>query len=82
MDDIVDPLFNEGKWEIKNDSLFLQGQGYSKIKKISDTVYLMPDLFLLDVTDKFDVTGSNCDSLNAQFKGGYVDSAKTILNYR
>lgn len=80
--DVIYPLVEEGKWEIKNDSLFLQGKGFSKIKKVSDTVYLWPGTYLLDVTDKFDVTGCNCDSLTAQFKGGYVDSIKTILNYK
>lgn len=81
-DDVVYPLTNHGKWEIRYDSLFLQGNGFSTVKVVSDTVFLRPDAFLLDQTDKFNIENCDCDSLIAQFKGGAIDSIKTILNYK
>lgn len=80
--DVVYSLTEHGKWEIKKDSLFLQGTGFSTIKRISDTVFLRPDAFLLDETDKFHIMNCDCDSLIAQFKGGTIDSMKTLLNYK
>jgi len=67
---------------IKDDSLYLQGSVFSNVKKVSDTVYLRPDAFLLDATNKFNIGNCNCDSLIAQFKGGTLDSMKTLLNYK
>jgi hypothetical protein len=80
--DVVDPLTEHGIWEIKEDSLLLQGRAYSKITIISDTVYIRPNVFLLDQTDKFNIENCDCDSLVAQFKGGNIDSIKTLLNYK
>lgn len=80
--DVVYPLTEHGEWEIKKDALFLQGKGFSTIKRISDTVFLRPDAFLLDETDKFQIMNCDCDSLDVQFKGGMIDSMKTLLNYK
>jgi hypothetical protein len=80
--DVVYPLTNYGTWEVRYDSLILQGENFSTIKRISDTIFLRPDAFLLDQTDKFNIENCDCDSLIAQFKGGQVDSIQTILNYQ
>lgn len=80
--DVVYPLTEHGTWEIKKDSLFLQGKGFSTIKRISDTVFLRPGAFFLDQTAKFHIINCDCDSLVAQFKGGTIDSMKTLLTYK
>jgi hypothetical protein len=80
--DVIYPLIELGSWEIKYDSLFLQDKGFSPIKKVTDTIFLRPDAFLLDQTDKFHIENCDCDSFVAQFKGGVIDSIKTVLNYK
>ena len=80
--DVIDLLTEHGKWEIKGDTLFLQGTFYSKIKNTLDTIYLQHNVFLLDQTGKFNISNCNCDSLIAQFKGGKIDSITTLLNYK
>ncbi|MDX2282358.1 MAG: hypothetical protein NW218_22395 [Saprospiraceae bacterium] len=80
--DVVYPLTDHGKWEVRHDSLILQGENFSAIKRVSDTIFLRPDAFLLDQTEKFNIANCNCDSLVAQFKGGNIDSVRTILNYK
>lgn len=80
--DVIDPLTEHGVWEVKGDSFYLQGNAYSKIKKTSDTVYLRPNVFLIDQTDKFNIDNCDCDRLVALFKGGNIDSVQTILNYK
>jgi len=80
--DVVYPLTNHGTWEVRYDSLFLQGKNFSTIKRVSDTIFLISDAFLLDQTDNFNIDDCDCDSLVAQFKGGQVDSIQTILNYQ
>lgn len=80
--DVAYPLTEHGEWRIKKNALFLQGKGFSTIKRISDTVFLRPGVFLLDQTDKFHIVNCDCDSLDAQFKGGMIDSMKTLLNYK
>jgi hypothetical protein len=80
--DVVYALTEHGNWEVRYDSLILQGKGFSTIKRMSDTIFLRPDAFLLDLTDKFNIENCDCDSLVAQFKGGQVDSIKTIMNYQ
>ncbi|HOY07024.1 MAG TPA: hypothetical protein PLO67_16570 [Saprospiraceae bacterium] len=80
--DVIDPLTEYGEWEIKNDSLFLQGKSYSEIKNTFDTVYIRSNVFLMDETHKFQITNCNCDNLVAQFKGGVIDSIQTLLNYK
>jgi hypothetical protein len=80
--DVVYPLTNHGTWEVRHDSLILQGEKFSAIKRVSDTIFLRPDAFLLDQTEKFNIANCNCDSLVARFKGGNIDSVQTILNYK
>jgi hypothetical protein len=80
--DVLYPLIEFGRWEIKHDSLILQGKGFSSIKRIADTIILRPDAYLLDQTNKFNIDNCDCDSLVAQFKGGAIDSIKTVLNYK
>jgi len=80
--DVVYSLTEHGRWEIKSDSLYLQDKNFSAIIKVSDTVYLRPNSFLIDATDKFNIENCDCDNIIAQFKGGNIDSIKTLLNYK
>ncbi len=80
--DVAYPVIEHGQWSLRHDSLWLQGRSFSTFAVHADTVYLRPDAFLIDVTNKFNIENCDCDHLTAQFKGGAIDSLKTLLHYQ
>lgn len=75
-------IFRGGKWAIQDGSLLLNDYITPKQSLLSDTIYIDKDRYLLNITNKFFVKECTCKNLNAIFKGGQIDSIKTILNYR
>ena len=80
---IFDDKFLDGNiWSIYKDSLKI-GNIVVHINNASkDTISLRADAMLINIKNKFFLKNCTCDSLNAQFKGGSVDSIKTLLNYK
>lgn len=78
--DVVYAITEFGQWSIMNDSLYLQNKPFSPIKISSDTIYLGPKSLLVDATNKFNINNCDCDSLDAQFKGGRINSFKDVFN--
>ena len=75
-------VFRGGKWVIKNKCLVLNGYQTPIQSLLTDTIKLGRNEFLLNVSNKFYINNCNCQTLDATFKGGKIDSIKTILQYK
>ena len=71
-----------GRWEFDRDNLILNGHVVSIQTPSSDTIILGAKKYLINVTDKFKINNCNCQALDATFKGGKIDSMKTLIMYK
>ncbi|MBU6341816.1 MAG: hypothetical protein KGS48_10005, partial [Bacteroidetes bacterium] len=47
-----------------------------------DTIIIKNGIYLINVTDKYNINNYDSKNLIANFKGGSIDSINTILNYK
>lgn len=77
-----DKFLDGNTWSIYKDSLRI-GNTIVHINNVSeDTIFLQTNAMLINIKNKFFLKNCTCNSLNAQFKGGNIDSIKTLLNYK
>jgi len=74
-------IFIGGTWKFFDDTLYLKNISIHNKYIIEDTIIVNSKIYLLNVTDKFNIENCNCENLVARFKGGKVDSIKQILNF-
>lgn len=77
----LEQAYRGGAWQIAHDSLYLNNIAIDKRSINKDTIFIRKNSFLIDVTAKFSVENCDCRNLSAIFKGGRIDSLKTLVNY-
>lgn len=81
-DDLSYDLIEGGKWKIKNDSMLINNIAVFEGNINQDTIIIKNGIYLINVTDKYNINNYDSKNLIANFKGGSIDSINTILNYK
>jgi hypothetical protein len=81
-DDIKYQLIEGGEWKLENDSFYFNNIVINQNNINHDTIQIMKGIYLLNITNKFNSENCDCSNLKSQFKGGSIDSIKTLLNYK
>ena len=80
--DIVYDIIDGGNWKINGDTMYIKDYSFPSENISEDTIFLNEGAFIFNISHKFNIINCSCNNLIVQFKGGNIDSIKTLLNYK